>query len=142
MKFDLILIDRYNESDIILVGRDKEKQERYKFIIEDFFPYFYVREEAEIPDSQYILDVQETDRKGLLGNDLKKVVLSDSKKNPDVRDMFDVTYEADILFNKRFRYDTRIFEGFSVMDEIIDDVEEIVDENVVKGVSWRDIDGY
>jgi len=143
LNFDLICIDRCNQSDILLMGRDKEEHERYKFIIEDFFPYFYVRKDAEVPESQYIKDVQDTEKKGLLGNDLKKVVLTSSKKTPDVRDMFEISYEADILYNKRFRYDVGIFKGFKVDDELIEDnVQRYDDVNEVKGVSWRNLNGY
>lgn len=143
MRFDLISVDRCEESDIILIGRSEENQERYKFNITDFFPYFYVREEAEIPDSKYIKEViEDTGKKGLLGHDLKKIVLINSKKTPDVRDMFDISYEADILFNKRFRYDTGMRQGFRIDDEVLEEGKVKNGDNNIVNISWRDINGF
>lgn len=135
MKFDFINISKMGKTDLCLIGRDVDEGERYRFKIRDFFPYFYVPEDTEIPDSKYIKEVvEDIDKRGLFGTSLKKIVVTDSAKVPEIRERIEEHhYEADVLYHKRARCDMNIFSEFEIEDEKVLSKE--------CEVSWRDVEG-
>lgn len=101
--FLLESIQKDTHTELIEFSRD-ETGKKHMRVIRDFKPYFYVNAEEMIPDDYRITSV-ETGHKSLTGRDVKKVFVQKSKDVASVRGLFDVHYEADILFTQRYIID-------------------------------------
>ena len=85
----------YNEGRIIHVYIRTEDGKRVHRVVDDFYPYFYVRGNGEY--------------RSLFGERLKKIVLNDPKKVPEVRSRYNRHYEADVIFTRRWLIDSDIY---------------------------------
>ena len=103
MTFLLETVQTKNGTELHRFYRD-EFGKKHKEIIRDFKPYFYIDEEAEVPDDYRITGV-ETGHKTLLGEKVKKVYVKQSRDVSSVRELFKKHYESDILFSQRYIID-------------------------------------
>lgn len=87
---------------ICLFGRDKFKNKIIKKRT-NFKPYFYVDVNENIED--YRIIKQEYGYKNLFDQPVKKIVVNHPASIPKVRELFQQTYEDDILFELRYMID-------------------------------------
>lgn len=84
-----------------------KKEEKRKINIHEHQPYLYVKDSLNVPESDKIIKIVESDRVNLYGDKVKKIVC---RKNSDVRDLskaIEETYEADLSIIDRFRIDNK-----------------------------------
>lgn len=81
------------------------KGERRLNIIEDFYPYFYVKEREAVPINSKVRDVVATNKKSLFGHKLKKIVVNQPNDIYDIKQVFSQTFEADLSLTDRYRID-------------------------------------
>ncbi|MHA1882594.1 MAG: hypothetical protein ACTSUO_06075 [Candidatus Thorarchaeota archaeon] len=117
--FNYILSERYRKRLIYLVGRDVETGEKKAFII-DFMPYFYV------PSTE-----EDAVAYGIDGVPVKKIYVDSPSDVPAWREKYDKHYEADIIYNYRFKIDARIKSKFGIPEEYLD--EDIIPWYEVRG---------
>lgn len=146
IKYNLVSVEKIGKNTIILIGRD-EKGERKVFRIKDFFPYFFVPHGSEIPtkdtaDEEGSIIRSERDHRiksveELVGFSLDsdvpldKITLYDLRDTPDVRQLFEKTYEADVMFALRFKIDKGIKQGFMIDKKYIN--RQYISEKHVEG---------
>ena len=92
-----------NSTELYVFSRDSDGKKSVE-IVRDFRPYFYVLENAVVPDDYRIVSV-ETGYKSIDGKQLKKVYTNKSNVVADVRSLFDIYYEADVIFAQRYIID-------------------------------------
>jgi len=92
-----------NFSELIVFSRDKEGKKVIKRVT-DFRPYFFVPEDEKIVEYNTITGI-ETGYKSILGKPLKKIYVKRSLDVTKLRDTFEETYEADIMFTQRYIID-------------------------------------
>ena len=83
------------------------KEEKRKINIHEHQPYLYVKDSLNVPESDKIIKIVESDRVNLYGDKVKKIIC---RKNSDVRDLskaIEETYEADLSIIDRFRIDNK-----------------------------------
>jgi len=103
MGFLVETIQNFNRSDIVVFFRD-ESGKKHKKIITTFKPYFYVDEDATVPDDYRIVQV-EKGHTNILGSPVKKIIVRKSTDVSKVRELFPKHYEADIMFANRYIID-------------------------------------
>jgi DNA polymerase I len=113
---------------IDLWGRTEEKKLE-KIRVGDFEPYFFVRRKVAEdinPNLHDGVDYVEADcgEESLMGDPLGKVVAEHPGAVSDLREKWDDTWEADVVFTNRLRIDEDIKTGVQV------DPEEVIKENV------------
>ena len=110
---DLFIVDGTykveEEKPVIYLFCRGEDGKSYLVEVHGFEPYFFVKKEENVPEDERIVRVEETDLKNIKGHPVKKIVTKTPGDVKKVRDLFSETYEADILFVKRFIYDKNIF---------------------------------
>lgn len=94
-----------NKTTLYLLYRD-EKNQRIRRKIDIFLPYFYVPKNEYVSMERYT-DILKVDYgyKSILGEELKKVTVKNPQNVKQLREKFNKTYEADILFPQRFLID-------------------------------------
>jgi DNA polymerase I len=91
---------------IFLFSRDENDTRNIKRIdLEEFRPYFYVKKTEEVPDDPRILRVEETTKRSLFGEELKKIIVREVYDAVRLRNSFGDTYEGDIKFTNRYWID-------------------------------------
>lgn len=121
-------------------GRGTDYQ-RYHIKIDQFRPYFCVRESEWIEKGQKVaqddrvLDVKTEDRRGrpetaIDGEPLYRIVCREPGDVGDLRDLFDDPFEADVLFPVRFLVDMDIFQWIDVPTEAVESVNDGPDATV------------
>ena len=96
-------INRESNTDIYVFSRDKDGIKHIKKV-SSFKPYFYVPEDATMPDDYRITGV-ETGHVDVFGKKLKKVLCAKSADIYQIRALFSLHYEADILVTQRYIID-------------------------------------
>ncbi|NPA86224.1 MAG: hypothetical protein GXO42_02410 [bacterium] len=81
----------------------------YQVDVKGFRPYFFVPKDAAVPNDPRILSVENTPYKNLAGKEVKKITVRVPADVKELRNSFSETYEADIVFVKRFLFDKGIF---------------------------------
>ncbi len=76
-----------------------------KIPVNDFPPYFYIPKDSDIPNDNRILRVEDTSKKSLFGEELKKVIIKEVYDVPRLRNLWYNTFEADIKFVDRYFID-------------------------------------
>lgn len=104
--------------EVHLWGRTTDGDEIGPVVVEGFEPYFYVPE-AEggriLPREHSDLKrVEDTDTPSLFGDDLAKIVATHPGGVPGLKDQYEKTFEADVVFTNRFRVDTGVYTGVRV----------------------------
>jgi len=146
IKYDLVSVEKIGKNTIILIGRDSKKK-RKVFRIKDFFPYFFVPHGSKVPTKDTIDETgkivrSERDNRiksieefvgfSLVGDvPLDKIILHDLRDTPDVRQLFEKTYEADVMFALRFKIDKNIKQGFMIDGKYIN--RQYISEKYVEG---------
>lgn len=105
---------------IYVFGRGEDGKRKI-LRVEGFQPYFYVPIEESFTqldqrDRSKIVKVVKGNYISLFGEKTKKVITKFPKDVGSLRRKFDVTYEADILFNKRFKIDCGINKEINILD--------------------------
>ncbi len=72
----------------------------------EFPPYFYVKKTEEIPNDPRILRVEDTSKKSIFNEELKKIIVKEVYDVPKLRMLFFQTFEADIKFTDRYFIDS------------------------------------
>ena len=121
MSYQLIKPEFNSDTSITLWCRDTDFK-KHKIKVLGFKPKFWVLNDAEVPDSDHILDIIEG-FEGVYGEKLKEIVCDnplsvwDSKKQHGLREKFDKVWEADIPFLRRFLIDLGLTDGFTLLNE-------------------------
>jgi len=125
-EYTFIAIEKLGERELGLVGVDVNGNKE-KFYILDFKPYFFVKDDVEIPEDKRIIGVED------MGNGYKKVYVRASELVPEVRKLFpeDKVFEADVPYTWRAKIDMGIKSGFRV--------KRVREGNIV---SWKDVEGF
>jgi len=122
---DSLWVTDNNSPIILLFGRNyHDKTITKTFTVRGFTPYFY----APSTVSTGLIDA--------LGRPIKKVIARFPSDIPRLRERFDWTDEADILFDKRFLIDNKISYAFTEDDIKPVDVPSPIDPRVL----WIDIE--
>jgi len=108
------IIAHYNDKGSITLYASDENRVIHELEIVGFEPYFYVREEENIPSDEHIVNV-ETGFKHKEGFSLAKITVTDPLVVSNLRSEFREHFEADIKFIRRFLIDTRIYGGFTIL---------------------------
>jgi DNA polymerase I len=113
---DLFIVDAtYTVTDskepIIHLFCRGEDGKSYQIDVRGFRPYFFVPKSASIPPdvTSKIIEIQNTNLKTLDGREVKKIVTRIPTDVKEMRDKFPETFEADIVFVKRFLFDKSVF---------------------------------
>jgi len=134
----------YNSDGSITLHVRDEKKKKDQLKILGFKPYFYVPSDAYIPDDRRILEVEDG-YVGIDGRKLKKIVMSSPTDVKEFREKFDVHYEADIRFIRRFLIDTGIRSGIEIPEEkkLLHYTQlKPVDFNLIPVICFLDIEAY
>ena len=109
-----LLISAHRRGSLIdLWVRDEDNQKR-QITIDDFQPYFYVAGDYG-------------EFKGIYGESLTKVYTKDPSQVRKERENYEQSWEADILFTRRFLVDKKIYKGIEFPDN-----QQYVSQNDVK----------
>ena len=109
-----ILISSHRRGNLIYLWLRTENNEKQKIVIDDFKPYFYVA-------SDY------GEFKGIYGESLTKFFVDDPSQVRKERENYAKTWEADILFSRRFLIDKKIYKGIEFPDN-----QQYVSKNDIK----------
>lgn len=125
-EYTFIAIEKLGERELGLIGVDANGNKE-KFYILDFKPYFFVKDDVEIPKDKRIIGVED------MSNGYKKVYVRASELVPEVRKLFpeDKVFEADVPYTWRAKIDMGIRSGFRV--------KRVQEGNTV---SWKDVEGF
>jgi len=125
-EYTFVAIEKLGEKELGLIGVDANGNKE-KFYILDFKPYFFVKDDVEIPNDKRIIGIVD------MGNGYKKIYVKASELVPEVRELFpeDKVFEADVPYTWRAKIDMGIRSGFRL-------------KNVQEGniVSWKDVEGF
>jgi len=125
-EYTFVAIEKLGEKELGLIGVDANGNKE-KFYILDFKPYFFVKDDVEIPNDKRIIGIED------MGNGYKKIYVKASELVPEVRELFpeDKVFEADVPYTWRAKIDMGIRSGFRL-------------KNVQEGniVSWKDVEGF
>lgn len=133
---------------IILYGRDYNDRTRtVKTLIRGFEPYFYApatiaaRHTGTFSCKGYRIryTTGDTIHTDALGRSIRKVTVNLPSDVPQIRDNFEWTDEADILFDKRYLTDTGIKYAYEVHEDGSVSPAE-VNEPIVPRIVWFDIE--
>jgi len=102
--YDCQYLLRDNKAVIYLFRRDAQG-EKHIDQIEGFYPYFYVDADAPIPNDPRITKVQPYPLTTLNGKKVVKIYTHSPYNISELRELFQRTYEADVLFNLRYMID-------------------------------------
>ena len=82
------------------------RENRKKIVneVRDFYPYFYVLEDEQIPEVQEVLKI-ESGFTSIFGDKLKKITMRRPKDVKFFKQQFNKTFEADILYKNRYLID-------------------------------------
>ena len=130
--FRLIKAQRTGFSNIILWGKDEFG--KYPFEIDDFQPYFFVSADQELNDAAIVSN--EWGYESVIGESLRKVIVTGPGEVPRLRDGVTKHWEADIPFARRFLIDKGIRNGFD------DNLNPCSSPNVPISVVSLDIEVY
>ena len=114
MKYHIITVDYDASKGIILYLRGEDYKKK-AIIVGGFRPYFFVQEDSEIPEryNKYVVSV-DYGYKGLFGENLKAIVVTQPTDVRKMRDSFEKHYEAAIRFKRRFLIDTGLCSGVEI----------------------------
>jgi len=101
---------------VCIYGRGEDGR-RYEKPLLGTLPYFYC---SELPsDMKYVRKVKKNAGTTLDGERVHKIFTRYPSDVPEVRSQFDIydTYEANVLYNRRIRYDLRIRSGIEFSDD-------------------------
>jgi DNA polymerase elongation subunit (family B) len=114
-----------------LYGRTEDRELEW-IRVEGFEPYFFVRREVAEdlnPTAHEDIASVEPDcgEESLMGDPLGKVVASHPGAVSDLRERWDQTWEADVLFTNRFRIDAEVETGVRAPSGLVtaDELEPI-----------------
>lgn len=96
---------------IHLFAREVETRQKYHFIVDDFYPYYYTK----VPPSDDRVLWTEGGYKTLFGEEVTKVVVDHPHTVAALRAPND--YEADVPYTHRFLIDTKIADKFLIRRE-------------------------
>ena len=151
MKFLYITIQRESGLNNVLYLYGRNKRGKYRFVIDDFYPYFFIlanemqkieslkRCELNHPSEHDYLKFVDSIRnirngfKSLYDEPLVRIEMQAPWQVAKFRSFFSKTYEADIIFERRFLIDTGIKKGFEIKSSNITDNMR---------VSYKSIRGY
>lgn len=125
-----------------LYGRG-ENGKRVKVQLLGVEPYFY---SDEIPNSPLVTHIEYNAAISIYGNKVHKIYVRTPKDVPEVRKTLPVTYEADVPFDDRVRYDLGIMGYVEIPDgERILDVKEVrpiqhPDDDIIPRIMFLDIE--
>lgn len=112
------MITTYKHPYLITTSRDLTNHRVIEKIhINDFPAYFYVPKSCEVPGDSRILKIEDTHKKSIYGEEVKKIIVREMWDVPKLKQLFFKTFEADIRFNDRY---------------FLDRVKEIPHENLRK----------
>lgn len=126
--------DSKNGTDIVLFGRSAEDPETLiRVIVPDYEPYFYAPADEVAEDEDFLLsndmvrriehDV-DVDPFPDTSRDVSKIVTSYPQHVPDVAELFEDTWAADVPFTRRFRIDEDVYAYVDVPDDcVVDEME-------------------
>jgi DNA polymerase elongation subunit (family B) len=104
-----------------LIGRDEDGQRTHVEVIGHNPSLFVPRaQHNQRLDNHYAVDRTEHGHQSLMGNALTRVYTNVPDSVPDVRELFDETWEADVFYTNRFLLDTGIWTGFAVPTDVRD----------------------
>jgi DNA polymerase elongation subunit (family B) len=110
--------NKYNKPSVILFGRDyNDRTKTCKTVIEDSTPYFYAPGDTPAGDkrTQYgEYSVKTRLYTDALGRQVRKVTTDLPSTVPKIRDYFEFTDEADILYDKRYIIDNEIIYAYTI----------------------------
>lgn len=92
---------------VYLCGRNEDKT-RGVYELHQTEPYFYVPSHEQVPVNPLIKKVEEDQASSLWGENLTKVYTFYPFNVPDCRALFTRTFEADVVYENRIRYDLGI----------------------------------
>lgn len=112
------LITCENKGNVIyLIGRDKDG-DKVQVFIPDFRPYFFVPYDVDTTDkrfdSKYIREIGDDEYQTIDGAVVRKITVHTPRHVRKLRNKFDKTYEADVIYTTRFRTDKGIKDFFVV----------------------------
>lgn len=107
--FRLIRVHRGRDNEIIIWGKD-DLGYKIPFVVEDFPPYFYVKELESVNSTEII--GTEFGFISIYGDKLRKVIVDKPDSVYMLRDKFLAHWEADIPFARRYIIDRLITSGF------------------------------
>lgn len=128
-----------DETDIILFGRSPENPTRTQRVrVKGFRPYLYaeassVREQEDwLLGQDTIEEVSYNDFESLKGQELARIYATEPRPVPDIAELFDKSWEADVQFTNRFRVDTGL-RAYVEVPEPEGDTDEVV-------CNWREVE--
>lgn len=124
-----------------MFGRGEDGKRVHK-IVKGTKPYFYIPKTAKAPKHRSITQVVETGV-DIDNNPLLKLFIDFPFNVPDVRNTFPLSYEADIPYEDRFRYDYKVWHTVEVPDaEIIHakDIQSVACKPIPPHVVIMDIE--
>jgi len=151
MKFLYITIQRESGLNNVLYLYGRNERGKYRFVIEDFYPYFFIlaNEVQKIEELRHSafkyaserdylkfinsIRVMKNGFKSLYDEPLVRIEMQAPWQVAKFRSFFSKTYEADIIFERRFLIDTGIKKGFEIKSSNITDNMR---------VSYKSIRGY
>jgi DNA polymerase elongation subunit (family B) len=117
----------FNESIILLWGRNIETLEKKMFRIIGFKPRFYVLEHEEVPQSSAIVEIK-SGFKSIFGEKFKQISVQIPSDISKLRQYFTKTCQADIPFTRSFLIELGILTKFTAPDKTEIHFNEILGE--------------
>ena len=103
-----------NPTRVVLFARNKNREPKVFEI--PYSPYFYIMKDRMKVAKRMQVKIEDTDTKGIKGEDLIKIVASHPKEIPHLRNKFRevgvITFEANVRFVERFLIDKGITTSF------------------------------
>lgn len=109
----------FRDNNIYLYGRDLKTSETKTFIIGDFLAYFYVDENTDVPYN-YSLIATKPGYTALMGERLKKIMMSSPGDVGRFRNKFTRVWESDVNFEQRFLIDLGIKFFFYIPLDVVE----------------------
>lgn len=110
MNFRLIKAHRTKGCDVVVYGRD-DQDDKVCFVDDKFKPYFYCLADESCNESG--ITGGEWGFQSIYGDQLRKVYVWNPSEVPRLRDIFTKTWEADIVYPRRWLIDKMITSGFN-----------------------------
>ena len=98
-----LLISAHRRGNLIYLWLRTENNEKQKIVVDDFKPYFFI-------ESDY------GEYKGIYGESLTRIFVNDPSDVKKQRGNYKQSWEADILFSRRFLIDKKIYKGIEFPD--------------------------
>ncbi len=158
MRFRLVSTEKTGRAiRMFALGEDGQK---YKISVDDFYPYFFIRERDFREDKAFLDSLSvggkvegfEKGHESILDENIVKIITDEPKTVKTLRDRYDRTWEANITYTRRFMVDNGLkdfFEvddryvrgdSFSILTDHVEPIEEVEDWDVEETVMGYDIE--